>query len=86
MSLDKKGFADAVFMALSKVFDSLSHELFIAKLDAYGFRKSALKLIVSCLTDRKQKVRVNESYSAWKIFKKLVFHKVRFWDSSYSMQ
>ena len=67
-SPDKKGFAGAVFLDLSKAFDSLNHELLIAKLDSYGFSKSALKLF-SYLKDRKQRVRVNESYSAWKTTK-----------------
>ena len=72
-------------MDLSKAFDSLNHELLIAKLDSYGFSKSALKLMISYLRDRKQRVRVNESYSAWKTTKKLEFHKVQSWDPFYSI-
>ena len=34
--LDKKGFSGAVLMDLSKTFDTINHELLIAKLDAYG--------------------------------------------------
>ena len=56
-------------MDLSKAFDSLNHELLIAKLGSYGFSKSALKLMFSYLKERKQRVRVNESYSAWKTTK-----------------
>ena len=37
--LDKKGFSGAVLMDLSKIFDTINHELLIAKLDAYGFSK-----------------------------------------------
>ena len=41
--LDKKGFAGAILMDLSKTFDCLNHELLIAKLSAYGFSRPALK-------------------------------------------
>ena len=40
------------------MFDGLNHEPLIAIQDSYGFLK-----------DRKQKVRVDESYSAWKTTK-----------------
>ena len=36
-SLDKGGYAGAIMMYLSKAFDTLNHELLIAKLSAYGF-------------------------------------------------
>ena len=45
--LDKNGYAGAVLMDLSKAFDTLNHELLIAKLHAYGFHKTALKLVAS---------------------------------------
>ena len=37
----------ALFTNISKAFDFLSHKLLIAKLDAYGFDKNALKLVNS---------------------------------------
>ena len=42
LSLDNKGYAGAVLMDLSKAFDTLNHDLLIAKLHAYGFSKKAL--------------------------------------------
>ena len=45
------------------MFDCLSHELLIAKLDAYSFDKNALKLINSYLSNRKQRVKINNKYS-----------------------
>ena len=44
-------------MDLSKAFDCLNHKLLIAKLSAYGFSSSALRLIHSYLSERKQRVR-----------------------------
>ena len=43
MVLDKKGFGGAVFMDLSKAFDTIKHDLVTAKLYAYGFSKELLK-------------------------------------------
>ena len=53
-------------MDLSKAFDCLNHELLIAKLSAYGFSTSALRLIHSYLNERKQMVKVNGSFSTWR--------------------
>ena len=44
-ALDDKRVAGAILIDLSKAFDCLSHDLLIAKLEAYGFERSALKLI-----------------------------------------
>ena len=49
----------------SKAFDCLSHELLLAKLHAYGFSISALRLIYSYLANRKQRTKINSSYSSW---------------------
>ena len=51
---------------LSKAFDCLSHELLIAKLQAYGFDKCALKFIYDYLKGRMQRIKVKISYSSWR--------------------
>jgi len=63
--LDAKGFAGAILMDLSKAFDTINHELLIAKLHAYGFSRSALTLIFSYLSNRWQHIKVDTSFSDW---------------------
>ena len=65
-ALDEKKVAGAVLTDLSKAFDCLSHELLVAKLDAYGFDKSAIAFIFDYLKDRKQRTKVNGKYSKWR--------------------
>ena len=48
---------------LSKAFDCLKHELLIAKLNAYGLSLPALRLIHDYLSNRKQRTKINHSYS-----------------------
>ena len=63
-SVDNGSAFGALLTDLSKAFDCLPHELLIAKLDAYGFDKSSLKLIHSYLSNRKQRVKINDIYSS----------------------
>ena len=49
-ALDKVLYTGVLLTDLSKAFDSLSHELLIAKLNAYGFSNDALNLINDFLT------------------------------------
>ena len=65
-SLDNKELAGAILMDLSKAFDCIDHNLLIAKLAAYGLGHDALKLIKSYLTKRKQRVKINGSYSTYR--------------------
>ena len=43
---------DSVLTDLSKAFDTINHDLLIAKLHAYGFSKESLELIKSYLSNR----------------------------------
>ena len=65
-ALDKKENAGAILTDLSKAFDSLNHELLIAKLNAYNFDDSVLKLLLNYLCNRKQRVNINNEFSSWK--------------------
>ena len=46
-ALDKRNSVSAIFMDLSKVFDTLNHGLLIANLEAYGFSAKSLSYIRS---------------------------------------
>ena len=46
-ALDKGNFVDAIFMDLSKAFDTLNHDLVIAKLEAYGLSTNSPRCIHS---------------------------------------
>ena len=50
---------------LSKAFYCLPHDLIIVKLNLYGFNLRALNLIHDYLTKRKQRTKINHSYSSW---------------------
>ena len=65
MSLDKHSFGGAVLMDQSKAFDTINHELLIAKLEAYGFKKYALKFIQTYISNRWQHTKINNSFSSW---------------------
>ena len=61
---DKKVFG-AFLTDLSKAFDYLSHELIIAKLNAYGFSFPAPKLIYDYFSNRQQRTKINRNFSPW---------------------
>ena len=48
---------------MSKAFDCIPHDILIAKLAAYGLSEEALMYIISYLSNRKQCVRINDTYS-----------------------
>ena len=64
--LDIGGKIGAIFMDLSKVFDSIRHNLLIAKLHAYGFSREALLLVYSYLENRQRRVKINGSFNSYK--------------------
>ena len=63
--LDMKGFSGAILMDLSKAFDCLNHKTLMAKLEDYVFSRAALKLIHGYLLNRKQRSKINGSFSSW---------------------
>ena len=52
-------------MDLSKAFDTINHELLIAKLHAYGFPIQTLEVLLSYLQERWQRVKIHTTFSLW---------------------
>ena len=63
-AVDKGEYVSALFMDLSKAFDTINHDLLLAKLKAYGFSLNAVKLMHSYLKNRKQQVQINNKFSS----------------------
>ena len=61
--VDKKG--GAILRDLSKAFGSITHELLLAKLKAFGLSKQALLIILNNLNNRKQRVKTNNKSSSF---------------------
>ena len=53
-------------MDLSKAFDTLNHNLVVAKLKAYGLNLNAASFIMSYLTNRYQRCKIEDSFSECK--------------------
>ena len=52
-ALDKKEYICVLLMDLSKAFDTINHNLLLAKLHTYGFSKNALSRMCSYIKSRK---------------------------------
>ena len=64
--VDKGDYVGVLFMDRSKAFDTINHDLLLAKLRVYEFSNNALNLMCSCLKDRKQRTQINNNFSSEK--------------------
>jgi hypothetical protein len=62
-SLDQKKVAAAIFIDLKKAFDTVDHAILLRKLEKYGIRGIALEWFNSCLNNRSQCVRLEDTDS-----------------------
>ena len=65
LALDNRKHVAAMLMDLSKAFDSLPHELIIAKLKAYGMKEEGCAFVWAYLSKRKQRVKLSGRASDW---------------------
>ena len=62
-AIDKKKLTAVVLLDLSKAFDSIDHQILLAKLQDIGASRPAIKWLGSYLTSRYQFVRINTTLS-----------------------
>ena len=68
-AIDNKEYTMGVFIDLSKAFDTVNHEILLAKLQHYGIRGTPLKWFESYLSGREQFVNFNGYCSSYKLVK-----------------
>ena len=67
MTLDKSGYAGDLLMDFSKALACIDHELLHnSKIACLWLYKKAFKMIHSYLSKRRQRVKINGSFSTWK--------------------
>jgi len=63
--IDRGGSLDCVYLDFMKAFDKVPHRRLLYKLHRYGISTSIIQWIESFLSNRKQRVRVMNSFSEW---------------------
>ena len=61
------GFVGSILMDLLKAYDCLPHDLLLAKLQLYGFSKESIRLFLSYLTNRIQRIKIDSPFNDWAI-------------------
>lgn len=66
-ALANKNYCLGVYVDIKKAFDCINHDILFSKLYNYGIRGTPLNLIKSYLGNRKQRVKINNSFSELKL-------------------
>ena len=62
-AIQDKKYCAAVYLDLSKAFDTVNHAILLEKMKKYGFSNSALKFFDSYLSNRTQNVKISDALS-----------------------
>ena len=65
-ALDKGLYTGILLTDQSEVFESISHDLLITKLNSYGFSKNSLNLMNDYLSGSKQRTKIGENFSSYR--------------------
>ena len=57
---------DVIYLDYAKAFDTVPHQRMLCQIYSLGIQGTAIDVIRAFLTGRRQRVRVNKSYSTWK--------------------
>ena len=63
--LNRGGFVGSALMDSSKAYHWLKDYILLAKLQAYNFSKKSIRLFLSYLTNRAQKIKMGSAFSDW---------------------
>ena len=66
-NMDEGKHTCTIFLDLAKAFDSVDHNILLRKLEKYGIRGGALKLLESYLSERPHYVKINNTKSSCKL-------------------
>ena len=69
----------ALLAELSKVFGCLSHDLLIAKLHSYGLSLASLRSLSDYLSNRTQRIKVENVFSKWQNIETGVLQRINTW-------
>lgn len=63
-AMELRSQCDVIYTDFAKAFDTVSHSLLLRKLCAFGFSNNIIRFFETFLTDRKLKVKIDNSFSS----------------------